>query len=202
MAFGKPGRPTEDRLLRQREIYQAVAPLILKAGAHYLSMRAAAREACMSIGGLYHYFPTKRELVLHGIQPEAIARYCQEFHDSYAYLAEIDPAAFLDAYLDFLTFSIGFIRPAFHAAIELGVAPEDFLEPMLAAANEEFVLRFRATFPDVSEDDAYQAGRAVHRTIIAALLDKSMTAQEFRKQVTTLMNGYSILEQAVSPVAV
>ncbi|MBK9715083.1 MAG: helix-turn-helix transcriptional regulator [Kouleothrix sp.] len=64
MLFGKRGRPPEDRLARQREIYTAVAPLIEREGVRRLSMRQAAAAACLSIGGLYHYFPTKRELVL------------------------------------------------------------------------------------------------------------------------------------------
>src|SRR5436305_196848 len=51
--FGKPGRPPEDRLGRQYEIYQAVTPLLLAVGARRLSMRDAADAACMSIGGLY-----------------------------------------------------------------------------------------------------------------------------------------------------
>ena len=36
MAFGKPGRPPEDRLARQREIYEAVTPLIYRDGARRL----------------------------------------------------------------------------------------------------------------------------------------------------------------------
>jgi AcrR family transcriptional regulator len=200
MAFGKPGRPAEDRLVRQREIYEAVSPLILETGARYLSMRAAARAACLSVGGLYHHFPTKRDLVLHGIQYEVIARYCQEFHDSHADLVETDPAAFLDAYVGFITVAIAFIRPAFHAAIELGLkAPEDILEPTLAAASDEFTKTFRAAFPGASEEDIYQAGRAIHRSIVAALLDKTMTAEEFRKEVLVLINGYFVGQDASSP---
>ena len=72
MTFGKRGRPLEDRLARQREIYTAVAPLILQKGAGELSMRQAARAASLSIGGLYYYFPTKRALVLHGLSPQAL----------------------------------------------------------------------------------------------------------------------------------
>jgi AcrR family transcriptional regulator len=51
MAFGKPGRPPEDRLARQREIYEAVVPLIYRDGARRLSIREAARAAHMSVGG-------------------------------------------------------------------------------------------------------------------------------------------------------
>ncbi len=45
MTFGKPGRPPEDRLARQRELYEAIVPLIYRDGARRLSMRAAARGA-------------------------------------------------------------------------------------------------------------------------------------------------------------
>src|SRR5215472_15247345 len=76
VAFRKVGRPPEDRLCRQREIYLAVVPLLRCSGVRGLSMRAAARAAYVSVGALYYYFPTKRDLVLHGLQPEAIARYC------------------------------------------------------------------------------------------------------------------------------
>jgi AcrR family transcriptional regulator len=202
MAFGKLGRPTEDRLARQREIYEAVSPLILKIGVRQLSMRLAARAACLSIGGLYHHFPTKRDLVLHGIQHEAIARYCQDFHEEFGYLADANPAGFLDAYLDFVTSSIGFIRPAVHAALEIGLESlENILAPTLTAANEEFRARFGATFPYASEDDIHQAGRAIHRTIVAALFDKNITAEEFRKEITVLLNGYFLMTQSLEVIS-
>lgn len=198
MAFGKPGRPVEDRLLRQREIYEAVSPLILDVGARRLSMRVAARAACLSVGGLYHHFPTKRDLVLHGIQSEAIARYCQDFHDGFGYLADSDPVAYLDAYLDFVADCVGFIQPAIRAALELGLGSlENVLEPTLAAANAEFAVLFPAAFSDASKEDVYQLGRAIHRTIFAALFDKNLTPQEFRRQVSTLINGYIVMQRAI-----
>lgn len=201
MAFGKLGRPQEDTLLRQREIYEAVSPLILDGGARRLSMRVAARTACLSVGGLYHHFATKRDLVLHGIQPEAIARYCQDFHSQFGHLVNSDPASYLDAYLDFVTQAIEFIRPAVHAAIELGEETlENMLEPSLTAANEEFRTTSRAVFPDVSEAVINQAGRAINRTIFSALFDKNITAQEFRTQVAALINAYLIMRQTTVPL--
>jgi|Tabmets5t2r1_1033131.scaffolds.fasta_scaffold05206_2 AcrR family transcriptional regulator len=55
----KPGRPPEDRLKRQYEIFLAVAPLIERYGAKRLTMRQAARAAHLSLGGLYHYWKPK-----------------------------------------------------------------------------------------------------------------------------------------------
>jgi AcrR family transcriptional regulator len=199
MAFGKPGRPLEDRLARQREIYLAVSPLILERGARGLSMHAASRAACMSIGGLYHYFPTKRDLVLHGLQPEAIARNCQDFHEQYGCLAETDPPQFLEAYLGFLSDSIQFIRPAIQAALESGLDTlDEVLEPTLNAANQEFIVRIQHAFPLATEEELSQAARAIHRTIVAALFDRNTTADEFREQVTVLINGYLAARQTTS----
>ena len=93
--FGKPGRPPEDAFLRRREIYMAVAPLIESGGTKRLTMRQAARAAHMSLGGLYHYFPSKRDLVLFGISPEMLGRSCADFHERLGHLAETDPARFV-----------------------------------------------------------------------------------------------------------
>ncbi|MBI5931306.1 MAG: TetR/AcrR family transcriptional regulator [Chloroflexi bacterium] len=203
MAFGKLGRPSDDRLARQREIYQAVSPLILDMGVHYLSMRVAARAACLSVGGLYHHFSTKRDLVLHGIQSEAIVRYCQDFHDQFGYLADSDPAAFLDAYLNFVTDAIGFIRPALHAALEMGVETlENVLEPSLTAATDEFTATFRTVFPGASEEIVYRAGRAINRAIVSALFDRNLTAQEFRGEVSALINGYLVMRTSTSTMII
>jgi AcrR family transcriptional regulator len=94
---GKPGRPPEDRLKRQSEIFLAVTPLIERYGARRLTMRQAARAAHLSVGGLYHYFPTKRDLVLHALKPEAVARVCAEFHGRHADLERTDPRRYVRA---------------------------------------------------------------------------------------------------------
>src|SRR4030095_8768277 len=92
---GKPGRPPEDRLRRQHEIFLAVAPLIERYGARRLTMRQAARAAHLSLGGLYHYFPTKRDFVLHALKPEAVARLCAEFHGRAGNPERTDPGRYV-----------------------------------------------------------------------------------------------------------
>lgn len=199
MTFGKLGRPAEDRLARQREIYEAVAPLILEIGVRALSMRMAAHAACLSIGGLYHHFATKRELVLHGLQPEAIARHCQDFHDKFDRLAASDPIAYLNLGIDSLIGALLFIRPAFHAALELGIETfSDVLQTSLASATEEFTKSLRYVFPHAENDKVCGAARAFSRSIMSALLDKNITAQEFRNEVSALIRGYFILPEETS----
>lgn len=202
MAFGKLGRPPDDRLARQSEIYQAVSPLILDTGVRHLSMRMAARAACLSVGGLYHHFATKNDLVLHGIQPDAITRFCQDFHGQSGYLANSNPPAFLDAYLDFVADAVRFIRPAIHAALELGIQTlENILEPSLTAAGNEFTATFRAVFPGAGDDDVSQAGRAIHRAIVSALFDKHITRVEFRDEISALINGYLVMRQVTLDIS-
>lgn len=87
-------------------------------------------------------------------------------------LASSDAPAFLDAYFDFLTNAIRFVRPAVYTALELGIkTPENTLEHTLTAANDEFTATFRAVFPGTNENAVYQAGRAIHRAIVSALFD-------------------------------
>ncbi len=100
MAFGKPGRPAEDRQLRQREIFLAVAPLLVERGVRGLTMRDAARAAHISVAGLYHYFPTKRDLVLHSLRPDAFKRMCGDFMKESGHLQTEAPGRFLRAFVE------------------------------------------------------------------------------------------------------
>lgn len=191
MAFGKKGRPPEDRLMRQREIYTAVAPLILHAGARRLSMRQAAKAACLSIGGLYHYFPTKRDLVLHGLCPEALLRHCQDFHAEFGHLAEVDPRRYLDEGINVVVREIMFCRPSIHAALELGI--ESFwevIETLMTSTSLEFEERLGQLYPEVSEQELHRWGRAIRRSTCAALLDKSITPDELRDELCIIIDGY------------
>ncbi len=140
MSFGKPGRPPEDKLARQREIYEAVAPLILEVGARRLSMRDAARAAHMSVGGLYHYFPTKRDLVLHGLEWEARHRLCREYREQLFSLSGWNANAHIEVYLDLSIRMFAFMRPSVQAALELGAEElQEALDAGLAANVGELV---------------------------------------------------------------
>lgn len=192
MVFGKRGRPPEDRLARQREIYNAVSPLILQDGARRLSMRQAARAACLSIGGLYHHFPTKRDLVLHGLCPEALLRHCQDFHAEFGHLADLDPQRYLDEGINVVVREVMFCRPSIHAALELGI--ESFwevIETLLTSTSLEFEERLGQLYPEVSDQELHRWGRAIRRSICAALLDKSNTPEELQDELHVLVNGYA-----------
>jgi AcrR family transcriptional regulator len=192
MTFGKKGRPPEDRLARQSEIFLAVAPLILRDGARRLSMRAAADAACLSVGGLYHYFPTKRDLVLHGLCPEALLRVCQDFHAEFGYLSEVDPRRYIDEGIGVMVKHVGLCRPAIHAALELGTASFwEVIDSLLTNTALEFEVHLRRLCPELGDQEVAQWGRAIRRAICAAFLDKEITQDELRAELRLLVDGYA-----------
>ncbi len=188
--FGKVGRPPEDRLLRQREIFEAVGPLILEVGARELTMRQAAHRASMSVGGMYHYFPSKRDLVLHSLQQEAHDRLCIDFYATYGHLEDSDPEAFLDAFIEFQVHAAAFLRPALHAAIDLGAATVwPTLERAMALGLEDWARIARRVVPDAEERDLVALCRAVRRTMLGAMLDTTVTPAELREELRALIVG-------------
>jgi AcrR family transcriptional regulator len=191
MTFGKKGRPPQDLLARQREIYEAVSPLILQIGARQLSMCQAASAACLSVGGLYHYFPTKRSLLLHGFNPDALNRHCHDFHAQLGYLAELDPEQFLDRAIQDTVKLIRFVRPAFHAALELSV--ESFwyvIDNLLTLTIDEYIVVLRRIFPETNEQELHRIGRGLRRSIAGSVLDKTITDDEINDELHALVEGY------------
>ena len=188
---GKPGRPAEDRLLRQREIYQAVAPLLLSVGVRRLTMRQAARAACLSLGGLHHYFPTKHELVLHGVQPAAWARLCLEFHGAHGHLKTEAPGRFLAAWVDFAVGLLAFIRPAIQAALELG--QDTFwraLESGLGAGLDDLAEGLDLLVPTSDGAERAALARRLRLALFGACLDRSLPLEELRKELLAALDGY------------
>lgn len=191
MTFGKPGRPPEDRLARQREIYEAVSPLLMTIGARRLSMRQAAHVACMSIGGLYHYFPTKRDLVLHGLDLEARSRICHDYRARIANLSELGVQGYIDRYLDHSVGIIGFMRPAVHAALDLGASEfRAALDSGLNANLEELQESLRLLIPESDDAHLEEMARAVRRVAFGALFDVNFEPFELHDQLKALLDGY------------
>lgn len=118
--FGKPGRPPEDRFQRRLEIWAAVAPLIEQVGARNLTMRQAAAASFMSLGGLYHYFPSKRTLVLFGLDGEAWERACSDIEVRTGRLRAISPELAAEGFCRSVVDQVFFVRPSMRAAMELG----------------------------------------------------------------------------------
>lgn len=200
--FGKPGRPPEDRLERRREIWAAVSPLIEKFGARNLTMRQAAAVSFLSLGGLYHYFPDKRSLVLFGLDQEAHERVCMEFKTTYGHLKDSDPQAAAEAFVEFFGERVSFIRPAMYAALELG--SEDFMSRLEANINlglDAFMQVLRVAVPDGEDRDLRVVGRTVRRLVLAGLMDRSVTRSEIEEELRAVISGVPVGRRLTAAVA-
>lgn len=191
MAFGKPGRPTEDRLARQQEIYLAVSPLILEVGAHQLTMSAAARAANLSVGGLYHYFPTKRALMLHGLSWEARDRLCRPGREQIGEHAFDSLEDCVAASAEHSSKMFEFMRPSARATLDLGTETlQEQLEAGLKAGVWEIRESLRQVAPWVSTGRLEELTRAMLRLGLVALLERSVSIIEIRNQLQALIAGY------------
>lgn len=196
---GKIGRPAEDQLARRREIYQAVAPLLVRVGARRLSMREAARAACISVGGLYHYFPTKRDLVLHGLSWDARDRLCRDYRERIADLAGWSLDRYLELYLDHSLMMFAFIRPSIQAALELGADElQEALDGGLAANVGELVASLRQVVPGATARDLETLARAIRRVVLGALVDRQADLAETREQLKMLIEAHAARAQRQS----
>jgi AcrR family transcriptional regulator len=186
------GRPPEDRLQRQREIYEAAGPLILARGPRALAMQQIARAAHVSVGSLYYYFPSKRELVLCGLRADILAHRCAAFHRATDHLRWSDPPAYLSAFVEASVDGILFVRPAVYAATELGSAvlwPS--LEAALAANTREFqdALRGALSSSAMRVPGLARFGRIWRRFFFGAVLDREAPRQELADGLLALVRG-------------
>jgi AcrR family transcriptional regulator len=198
--FGKPGRPPEDRLQRRREIWAAVSPLIQKVGARNLTMRQAAAASFMSLGGLYHYFPNKRSLVLYGMDQEAAEHSCAEFKRRYSHLAQSDPNAVVEGFIHHFAGEASFIQPAVQAALQLGA--DEFLPRLESNLNmglEGFMQTLSLALPDATETALHGLARAMRRLFFASLVDTSVSPEEIEAELRALVRGMAAPQR--QPVA-
>jgi AcrR family transcriptional regulator len=138
---------------------------------------------------MYHYFPSKRDLVLFVLSPDALQRLCQKPDQLLPPPQQAGSHAHLATFLEGLVRGVPLLRPAVLAAIELGAGPAlDFAEATMTVSVPEFVRAVRAVRPDIGEAEAYTIDRAVRHTTLGAMLDRSVTPSELRNEL------YSIVE--------
>ena len=154
-------------------------------------MRQAARAAHLSLGGLYHYFPTKGDLVLHALKPEAVARLCAEFHGRHADLERIDPGRYVEADVDYMARQCFFLRPAFQAALELDAEVAwDHIQASIEGGLESCTRPLAYALPECTSEEIRRLGRSVRRTFFSALIDRTVTPEEMRQELLSLIHGW------------
>ncbi|MFI6869550.1 TetR/AcrR family transcriptional regulator [Nocardia sp. NPDC050406] len=206
MGFGKPGRPREDRIARQQEIFTAVRPLLSPGQVRELTMARAARQAHLSVGGLYHYFPSKRRLVLFGIDPENLQRVCADFRREHAHLVDADPLGLLHAGLVTLSWAaLHYVRPSALAAIELDLAA--FRSGMDEILNTELIGLMETVSracPDLTAAQAGELQTTLRRVCTLAFVDPTLTRTQLHDQLRATVDGTLMnvrrVSGAVSPV--
>jgi AcrR family transcriptional regulator len=183
------GRPPEDRFARRSEIYDRIAPLVLERGAGALSMRELARAAHMSVGGLYHYFSAKRELLFFPLLPDTCQEQYDRFRGRYEHLRLEDPAGYLDEFLWEIASSALQIRPAVVAALEIGAG--DLWQTMAQSMQLEMsdLLGVVGEAHGIGPADLLPLARQIRRTVMGAMFDPDITAQDLLDQLDALITG-------------
>lgn len=184
--FGNLGRPANDPVQERLRIYRAARPLILSKGVRRTTIKDVARVAYISPGGIYHYFASKRELVLYGLDPEGLSRACrEEAAELYQVLADrwdVELGEVIRLYVDKSVRMLEFVRPALHAAIELG-RPE--LQKRLAAGlkqDADFLMSALKGFP-VAAACAEGSVEALRRMTLGLALDEGVRPADARGQL-------------------
>lgn len=188
---GKPGRPPEDRIQRKLEIWRAVGPLIEKAGARNLTMRQAAAASFMSLGGLYHYFPNKLELVLFGLDPKAIHAQCGDFETWRDQANQPSVEATVDDFVRLLADITFFKRPAVQAALELGT--EESRSRLENHVKVKFLEVFMETLgvamPEADDAGLRAVAKAARQLSFATAIDKSISREEFVRELRAIFRA-------------
>ena len=188
---GKPGRPPEDRVRRKIEIWRAVAPMIERDGARNLTMRQAAAASFMSLGGLYHYFPNKLDLVLFGLDPKAIHTQCADFENWRDQADQPSAEAAVDEFVRLLADITFFKRPAVQAALELGT--EDSRSRLENHVNvkflEVFIETLGAALPEANDADLRAVAKAARQLSFATAIDRSMSREEFEQELRAIFRA-------------
>lgn len=187
--FSKIGRPTNDAVRERLRIYRAAGPLILENGVRRTTLQAVARVAYLSPGGIYHYFGSKAHLVLYGLEPEAISRECMDSaRDLHAILASnhcADVTDVIGLYVEKNVNMLEFVRPALHAAVELGrLELRRRLSNGISEDVNALVYNLRVHYPGISMVE--ESAGAIRRILFGLAIDEAVTTAEARRQLLWL----------------
>lgn len=192
----RTGRPAEDAVARRAEIYRRARPLLEEFGYREVTVKQLARACHMSPAALYHWFPTKRDLVLYPLSsPDRNGR-CELLRRRLS--GETDPLRCLRAWIDFV------LEERDGVILALRLAPEAVAAGVLSRPGGDIGLSLDETAPfvvslvdDITREQAEDlvrelfavamapalAGRPVPRDVAAAhavrLLRRHLVPQPF-----------------------
>ncbi|MDE1161366.1 MAG: TetR/AcrR family transcriptional regulator [Acidobacteriaceae bacterium] len=148
-----PKQPRSERTLEA--IFEVSAKLILENGVDALTMTEIAYRADLSIGGLYHYFPDKRSVVV-----ALLSQYGTELEQMWQPLLEQAPKLKNHEFAEFFIETvIEFVRqrPAFLTLVSSPIRFRGTPEARRSLRNA-VAAAFRSHKPSLSEQEAFLAG--------------------------------------------
>jgi hypothetical protein len=84
-----------------------------------------------------------------------------------------------------------FIRPAFQAALELDAeAAWDHIQASIEGGLESCTRPLASALPECTPEEIHRLGRSVRRTFFSALVDRTVTPDEMRHELLSLIQGW------------
>ena len=190
---GRPRGLTEQGAAARRQLYQTAIDLIASRGYELTTLRDIAREAGVSAGLLYRYFPNKRAVVL-ALYDELSAEYAGR-------VARLPPGPWAARFLFALEASLGVLAPqratlAALTPVLIGTAEEGLFAPGTAFSRRRvqavFIEAVRGATDAPAPEDAAALGRLLYVAHLAVILwwlfDKT-PAQRATRELLALLGG-------------
>jgi len=175
---GRPPGPTAQGAAARRLLYDTAVELITRRGYEATTLREVAKEAGVSVGLLYRYFPSKRAVVL-ALYDELSAKYATR-------AAHMRPGTWRDRFLFALTTSLETLRPHRNTLsalvpVLLGDVNEGLFAPATAFSRERVLKVFHEAVSLATDAPPAQAAGPLSHLLYLAhlaiilwwLLDKS-----------------------------
>lgn len=71
------------------------------------------------------------------------------------------------------------------------IARDHVIETLLTGTQQAFAVNLQRQLSAGSDQEVQRCGRAIHRALCAALLDKRISADELRDELRILFDGYA-----------
>jgi hypothetical protein len=120
-----------------------------------------------------------------------VARLCAEFHRRHAGLERTDPGRYVPADVDYMARQCFFLRPAFHAALELDAEVAwDHIQASIEGGLDACTRPLGHALPGCTPEEIRRLGRSLRRTLFSALIDRTVTPDEMRHELLSLIQGW------------
>jgi AcrR family transcriptional regulator len=190
---GRPRGMTEQGAAARRQLYETAIALIASRGYEATTLRDIAKQARVSVGLLYRYFPNKRAVIL-ALYDELSAAYA-------ARAAAMRPGTWGARFLFALKTSLGVLSPqrdtlAALTPVLIGTADEGLFAPGTAFSRRRVQAVFFEAVRDASDapdpDDAAALARllyVVHLAVILWWLFDKTPRQRATRDLLALLEG-------------